>query len=137
MTEYHPKGRIVASQILKIPAVDRFANIKYIEILNVSVENKIDELCNKLNLPISQELFNNIRCPIFVVKGEHEYSICYTATAFREDRNNVINLELDVERCLQAKLTQLDDGEQKPNWRDSFIKPLLDQVALKIAQKGW
>ena len=122
-------SRIV--KLLRIPAVDSLANIQYIEITDIELDLTLDKLYKNLNLSKSEELLSDARYPIFVAHGAHHCSICYAASSIGEDRNNILHLQSDVERCVQANLAQLDDCEQKLNWRDGFIKPLLNNASIK------
>ncbi len=132
---YNLGNRIV--ELLKVPAINVLANIQYLEILDIDLDLCLDKLRINLNLSNSEELLSDIRWPTIVAKGEYRCSICYSNSSVEADRNELLCLQSDVERCLQANLAQLDDYQQKPNWRDNFIRPLLDHVALKMAGEGW
>jgi hypothetical protein len=109
-------------EIWKIPAVNKEAQIKYIEIYDIDIDIHLQQLLENLKLYKVEELMNSIRLPVFVVTDSDRCRICYCASNIGQDRNNLINLQSDVEKCLEEGLFQLDDCQENENWRDDYIK---------------
>lgn len=118
-------------KLLKIPAVDGMANIQHIEILDIDLNLTLEKLRVNINLSKSDELLSDTRWPTLIAQGSHRCSIIYSNSSIKDDRNNILHLQSDVERCLQANLAQLDDLDQKSNWRDGFIKPVINHAAFR------
>lgn len=129
---YNLGGR--QTELLKIPAVDNQANIQFIEILDIDLDLCLADI--RKRLPPNASLIDSVRVPMIVATGTMSCSIRYAASVNNGDRNNLLQLQSDVERCLQAGLTKLDDCDHVPNWRDNFIKPLINHVVLKTSGKS-
>jgi hypothetical protein len=133
-TADNPKGMMINPMILKVPAVNKLGSIKYISIKSIDVERHLDKLCTRLGIKNAERICNNTRWPVFVTNEIEGISICYSATLFEPDRQSIINLESDVERCMLAKLDKLDDCELEQNWRDGFLTPFLEHVQSKLSE---
>jgi hypothetical protein len=127
-------GRTI--HLLKIPAVDASAKLQYVEVMDFELSLNFEDLIKKMELSTFDELYSDIRWPIVVVWGVYRCSIVYVTSAIKGDRVNIVQLQSDVERCLQSHLIQLDDCDQKPNWHDAFITPMLEHVEVALRQSN-
>lgn len=104
----------------------------YVEIMDKELEYVLNQLREQANLAKPEELVSDKLQPTIVVDkgtwcGQGVHTILYSNLCHGRDRDNLINLEADVERCLEHYGDVL-----KPGWRDRVIRPLLDYAARKI-----
>ena len=132
--DYQLGGRKV--KLLSVPAVDESASLQHIEIMDFELGLNFDDLIRTLKLSTFDDLCSDIRWPVVVAWGVYRCSIVYITPAIKGDRANIVQLQSEVERCLQGDLTQLDDCDKKPNWRDGFIRPMLERVEIALRQSN-
>jgi hypothetical protein len=125
------------ANIYKVPAINKEGVCRYITLNKSDIDTSSATLARNLKISLSE--LQNKRTPIFVTYGIFAI-ICYSAsTANKEQIDNWKGLQIELEKCLSDNViaTMLSDLNEKPNWRDNFLIPFINDVESKLLVKGW